>query len=172
MAPGKSKKSDGANGSSATTKSQSRPQDERRRKRLRVEKDSDEDVQILEDEKTGLPSGRTSQKFADVDSDTNKSNKEPEASGKRGRSDNSGTGDKTKAEHKGKGKMWFQLLVSLTSVCFIKLTWLNFLGDCCLGLKSESQQAAEEADPSTTMVDYYKILEIQRTASTADIKKS
>jgi hypothetical protein len=40
------------------------------------------------------------------------------------------------------------------------------------GLKNESQPAAEEAGPSTTMVDYYKVLEIQRSATTTDIKKS
>lgn len=41
-----------------------------------------------------------------------------------------------------------------------------------IGLKNESTSAAEEAGPSTTMVDYYKVLEIQRSATTTDIKKS
>ena len=108
-------KSDGA--SSSSTKPNSRSQDERRRKRLRVERDSDSDVQILEDDDDlGLPSGRSSQKFSSVGSKANKNTKEPEASGKRGHSDNSSTSGKTKAEHKGKGKMWFHLLVSLTCI--------------------------------------------------------
>ena len=42
----------------------------------------------------------------------------------------------------------------------------------CSGLKDKPQETAEEAGPSNTMVDYYKILELQRSASAAEIKKS
>lgn len=131
------RKTDGASGSNGTetTKPYVRQQ-ERSRKRLRVERDSDDDVQILEDDEIGLPSGRSSQKFAGSESNTHK---EPETSGKSGRSSKNSN---NKSENKGKG------------------------------LKNESQPAAEEAGPSTTMVDYYKVLEIQRSATTTDIKKS
>ncbi|KZS09465.1 putative DnaJ subfamily B member 6 [Daphnia magna] len=138
------RKTDGASSSSGaeTTKPYTRrPQDERCRKRLRVERDSDDDVQIIEDEDTGLPSGRTGQKSSNKES---AACKEPETSGKSGWFKSSSTSNKSKAEHKGKGK----------------------------GLKNESTSAAEEAGPSTTMVDYYKVLEIQRSATTTDIKKS
>jgi hypothetical protein len=101
------RKTDGASGSNGmeTTKPyvrQKPQQDERSRKRLRVERDSDDDVQILEDDEIGLPSGRTSQKFAGRESTTHK---EPETSGKSGRS------SKNNTESKGKGKsLGFKLL--------------------------------------------------------------
>lgn len=93
------RKTDGASGSSGaeTTKPYNRrPQDERCRKRLRVERDSDDDVQIIEDDEMGLPSGKTSHKFVGKEP---ASRKEPGTSGK-----SSSTSDKSKAEHKGKGK--------------------------------------------------------------------
>lgn len=98
------RKTDGASSSSGaeTTKPYTRrPQDERCRKRLRVERDSDDDVQIIEDEDTGLPSGRTGQKSSNKES---AACKEPETSGKSGWFKSSSTSNKSKAEHKGKGK--------------------------------------------------------------------
>jgi hypothetical protein len=94
------RKTDGASGSNGTetTKPYVRQQ-ERSRKRLRVEKDSDDDVQILEDDEIGLPSGRTSQKFTGRESTTHK---EPGASGKSGRSSKN-SNNKTDTKGKGKG---------------------------------------------------------------------
>ena len=100
------RKTDGASGRNGTetTKPYVRQQ-ERSRKRLRVERDSDDDVQILEDDEIGLPSGRSSQKFAGSESNTHK---EPETSGKSGRSSKNSN---NKSENKGKGKiLGFKLL--------------------------------------------------------------